>query len=173
MDFKYPPEHYVPPPELFGRPPVSADPSEVARLDAFPSWSGPGDTDPARRAARVQDQVSRFVRQYLKVEGLTQKRFARRIGMDIPKVSRLLTGAMWASLTDLETLLGGCGETLTSVALAVGDGSHQSPRVKRVIAAYLREQLAKVEEETSHSEPAHPSTEAPPLQADLAWEFPR
>lgn len=171
MDFKYPPEHYVPPPELFGRPPVSVDPSEVARLNAVPSWSAPGDPDPARRAARVQDQVSRLVRQYLKAEGLTQKRFARQIGMDVPKVSRLLTGAMWASLTDLETLLGGCGETLTSVALAVGDGSHQSPRVKRVIAAYLREQLVKVEEETAHSEPAHPSIGAPPRPADPASVF--
>lgn len=88
--------------------------------------------------------------------------------MDRPKVSRLLTGAMWASLIDLEVLLGGAGATLTSVSLAIGDGSHQSTRVKNIISSYLREQLAKVEEETAHSEPAHPSTAGLPPPEDPA-----
>lgn len=145
MDSRYPPSHHVPAYERFG----SSD---------VPAWSGPDDPNPERRAARIQDQVARIVRLRLKADGVTQKEFARRIGMDRPKVSRLLTGAMWASLIDLEALLGGCGATLTSVSLAVGDGSHQSTRVKQIISSYLREQLAKVEEETVRTELAHPST---------------
>ncbi|MGN7948556.1 helix-turn-helix domain-containing protein [Microbacterium sp. 22215] len=121
-------------------------------------WSGPDDPDPERRAARIQDQAARIVRLRLKADGITQAQFAESIGMDRPKVSRLLTGAMWASLIDLEILLGGCGATLTSISLAIGDGSHQSTRVKKIISSYLREQLAKVEEENAHIEPERPST---------------
>lgn len=145
MDFRYPPNHHVPDYERFG----SSD---------TPAWSGPDDADPERRAARIQDQAARIVRLRLKADGITQAQFAASIGMDRPKVSRLLTGAMWASLVDLETLLGGCGATLTSISLAIGDGSHQSAQVKKVISSYLREQLAKVEEESAHTEPERPLT---------------
>lgn len=158
MDFKYPPESFAVPPERFGRSPALAGDFDPALLTAPPTWGSPDDPDPARRAARVQEQVARFVRAHLKAQRLSQKQFAKLVGMDEPKVSRLLTGAVWASLTDLECLLGGCGQTLTSVALAIGDAAHQPPRVKKVIAAYLRAQLAQVEGETSHSEPGHPST---------------
>lgn len=145
LDFRYPPNHHVPDYEPFGS-------SET------PAWSGPDDPDPVRRAARIQDQAARIVRLRLKADSITQKEFAAAIGMDRPKVSRLLTGAMWASLIDLEMLLGGAGATLTSISLAIGDGSHQSTRVKSIISSYLRDQLAKVEEESVRSEPTHPST---------------
>lgn len=158
MDFRYPPSHHAPEYMRFGS------------SDTQP-WSGPDDPDPERRAARIQDQAARIVRLRLKADGITQKEFAKRIGMDRPKVSRLLTGAMWASLVDLEMLLGGAGATLTSVSLAIADGSHQSTRVKKIISSYLQEQLAKVEEETARIEREHPSTAAPQPPADPAWEF--
>lgn len=158
MDFRYPPSNLVPEGYEFGD-------------NRFGPWSGPDEPDAETRAARVQDQVARFVRRHLKLHGITQKEFAARIGVDRPKVSRLLTGAMWASLTDLELMLGECGATLTSVALAIGDGSHQSPRVKKIIAAYLHEALAKVEEEIVRTEQEHPSTSDPQPPAGSAWEF--
>lgn len=138
MDRRHSPNHYLPEGLRFGW-------SDVA------PWSGPDDPDPRRRAARVQDQVARIVRLHLKAAAITQHQFAESIDMDRPKLSRLLTGAMWASLIDLEALLGGCGATLTSVSLAIGDGSHQSSQVKRIIASYLRDQLAKVEAETART----------------------
>lgn len=144
VDVRQEPQHYLP---EFGR---------FGQNDS-PPWSGPDDPDPVRRAARIQDQVARVVRLRLKFDGITQAQFAASIGMDRPKVSRLLTGAMWASLVDLEALLGGAGATLTSISLAIGDGSHQSSRVKSIIGSYLRDQLAKVEEETSRTVRAHPS----------------
>ncbi|MFJ2543062.1 helix-turn-helix domain-containing protein [Microbacterium sp. NPDC087589] len=155
MDFRYPPSHFTPDYVEFGD-------------NRFDPWSGPDDPNAEARAARVQDQVARFVRRHLKLHGITQKEFAATIGIDRPKVSRLLTGAMWASLTDLELMLGECGATLTSVALAVGDGSHQSPRVKKIIASYLQEALAKVEGEIARTEPEHPSTSDLPQPADPA-----
>lgn len=155
MDFRYPPNHHLPESSRFGQ-------------SDTPGWSGPDDPDPERRAARIQDQASRIVRLRLKADGVSQTQFAKAIGMDRPKVSRLLTGAMWASLVDLETLLGGCGATLTSVSLAIGDGSHQSARVKRVISSYLREQLEKVEEETARIEQERPLTEVPQQPEDPA-----
>ncbi|MFF7291633.1 helix-turn-helix domain-containing protein [Microbacterium sp. NPDC008134] len=158
MDYRYPPNHHMPEHARFGQNDVSP-------------WSGPDDPDPERRAARIQDQASRIVRLRLKADGITQQEFAQRIGMDRPKVSRLLTGAMWASLIDLETLLGGCGATLTSVSLAIGDGTHQSARVKKVISSYLREQLEKVEEETARIEQERPSTEVPQQPEDPASGF--
>lgn len=158
MDSRYPPAHFTPDYYEFGD-------------NRFGPWSGPDDPDAEARAARVQDQVARFVRRHLKLHSLTQKEFAARTGFDRPKLSRLLTGAMWASLTDIELMLGECGATLTSVALAIGDGSHQSPRVKKIIAAYLHEALAKVEEETAHIAPEHPSTSGPQLPANPASAF--
>lgn len=155
MDFRYPPNHHLPEDSRFGQ-------------SDTPTWSGPDDPDPERRAARIQDQASRIVRLRLKADGISQSQFAAKIGMDRPKVSRLLTGAMWASLIDLEMLLGGCGATLTSVSLAIGDGSHQSTRVKKIISSYLREQLEKVEEETPHTGQGHPSTSAPQQPEGLA-----
>lgn len=155
MDFRYPPNHHVPDGWRFG-------------VSDTPAWSGPDDPDPERRAARIQDQAARIVRLRLKADSITQKEFAKRVGMDRPKVSRLLTGAMWASLIDLEVLLGGCGATLTSISLAIGDGAHQSARVKKVISSYLREQLATLEEETAHTEPAHPSSAGQPLPTSPA-----
>lgn len=143
-------------------------PERYARTGAFgrthaKPWSGPDDPRPERRAALVQDQVARFVRAHLARESISQTEFAKRIGMDRPKLNRLLNGTMWASLTDIESLLGECGATLTSIALAVGDGSHQSPRVKKIIASFLEEALAKVQEEIARTGPEHPSTEAPRL----------
>lgn len=158
MDFRYPPNHHMPELARFGQNDVAA-------------WSGPDDPDPERRAARIQDQAARIVRLHLKAAGITQQEFADRVGMDRPKVSRLLTGAMWASLIDLETILGECGATLTSISLAIGDGSHQSARVKRIISSYLREQLEKVEEETARIEQERPSTSSPQPPEDPAWEF--
>lgn len=144
-DSRFPPNHHVPLLTVFGDP------------DMRP-WFSPDEQDAEVRAAGIQDQAARFVRIFMKAHKLSQAQFATEIGMDHPKLSRLLTGAMWASLIDLETILGGCGTTLTSISLAVGDGSHQSPRVKRIISSYLREQLAKVEEETAHIEQGRPST---------------
>lgn len=158
MEVRHAPNHYA------------FDSRHFGAVDA-PPWSGPDDPNAERRAARIQDQAARIVRLRLKADGITQKEFARRVGMDRPKVSRLLTGAVWANLIDLETLLGGCGATLTSISLAIGDGSHQSARVKKIIGSYLREQLAKVEEEIAHTEQAHPLIAAPQQPAGPAWEF--
>lgn len=167
MDFRYPPNHHCPDYLKFG----SSEIAPWASPDQTAAWSGPDDPDPERRAARIQDQTSRIVRLRLKADGITQQEFADRVGMDRPKVSRLLTGAMWASLIDLETILGGCGATLTSISLAIGDVSHQSTRVKKVISSYLREQLAKVEAETVRIEQERPLTAAPQQPEDPAWEF--
>ena len=164
MDFRHAPNDHCPDHLKFG----SNEIGPWASPDESAAWSGPDDPDPERRAARVQDQVARIVRLRLKADGITQTEFARSIGMDRPKVSRLLTGAMWASLIDLEMLLGGAGATLTSVSLAIGDGSHQSARVKKIIGAYLRDQLAKVEEESARTEPARPSTAGLPQPEDPA-----
>lgn len=121
-------------------------------------WGAPDDPSPERRAARLQLRVAMVVIEWLRVQRVTQTEFAAKIGMDRAKLNRVLHGMSWASLIDIERLLGGCGETLMSISLAVGDGPHQPAAVKRVIRAYLREQLAMVAEESAHTEPAHPST---------------
>ena len=120
-------------------------------------WGGPDDPDPAARAARVQDQVSRLVNQYLKLAKVTQSRFADEIGIPRPRLNRLLKGAWWARLPELEQMLGGCGSSMAAVSWAIGEGHRQPEVIQRIIATYLHEQLTKVEG-SARIEPAHPST---------------
>lgn len=126
-------------------------------LEGEPAWGGPDAPSPHARAARVQDLVARAVRRHVRENGTTLSEFARKIDMDRARLSRLLGGRQWASLVDIEVLLGACGETMTSLALDVGDGSHQAPRVQRIITAYLRGQLQTVEAGTVHSGRERPS----------------
>ncbi len=114
-------------------------------------WVAADEPDPNRRAARVQDQVARLVRDYLAASNLTQGEFATRIDMPRSKFNRLLNGAVWASLPDLERLLGGCGETMASVAWAIGDSSQQPEKIRAVIAQYLHGQLAMLEGDTART----------------------
>lgn len=112
------------------------------------AWGGPDEPNPVSRAARIQDQVARFIREHLGVTKETQIEFATRIGMPRAKLNRLLHGREWARLHELERMLDGCGQTMTSVSWAIGDVSRQPERVRLIIAEYLHEQLAKVEEGT-------------------------
>ncbi|WP_270411029.1 helix-turn-helix domain-containing protein [Microbacterium maritypicum] len=108
-------------------------------------WGGPEHPDPLARAARVQDEVARIVNAYLKLNKITQGAFADDIGIPRPRLNRLLKGAWWARLTELEQMLGGCGASMAQVSWAIGDGGQQPEAIQRVIATYLHEQLSLVE----------------------------
>ncbi len=137
-------------------------------LEGKPAWGGPDNPSPHARAARVQDLVARAVRRHVRENGTTLTEFAKKIDMDRARLSRLLGGRQWASLVDIEVLLGACGETLTSLSLDVGNGSHQAPRVQRILTAYLREQIQLVEAGSVRNEPAHPLNPDQRLPGDLA-----
>lgn len=109
------------------------------------TWGGPDDPDPVARAARVQDQVAREVNGYLKANKVSQSTFAESIGIPRPRLNRLLNGAWWARLPELEQMLGGCGSSMAAVSWAIGEGHRQPDAIQRVIATYLHEQLTKVE----------------------------
>lgn len=133
-------------------------------------WGGPDNPDPAARAARVQDQVARIVNEHLKANKITQSAFADDVGIPRQRLNRLLKGAWWARLPELEQMLGGCGSSMAQVSWAIGEGHRQSEAIQRVIAAYLHEQLSKVEG-NARSGRGRPSTEALQRSADPASGF--
>lgn len=133
-------------------------------------WGGPDEPDPAARAARVQDQVAREVNVFLKANKVSQGAFAETISIPRPRLNRLLNGAWWARLPELEMMLGGCGSSMTQVSWAIGEGHRQPEAIQRVIATYLHEQLTKVEG-SARTEPEHPSTASPQRGAGPASEF--
>lgn len=125
--------------------------------DAIPgAWGGPDDPDPISRAARIQDQVVRFVRDYLQNAKVSQGEFASLIGLPREKLNRLLRGREWARLHELERMLGGCGHTMTSVSWAIGEGAHQPEVVRSAIATYLSERAEQLAAGTSRTAPMHP-----------------
>lgn len=124
-------------------------------------WSGTDDPDPVARAARVQDQVAREVNAYLKANRISQSAFAELIGIPRTRLNRLLKGAWWARLPELEQMLGGCGSSMAQVSWAIGEGHRQPEMIQRVIATYLHEQLTKVEG-NARTEPERPSIEGLP-----------
>lgn len=123
-------------------------------------WGAPDNPDPVARAARVQDQVARTVNEYLKGNRVTQSAFADAVGISRQRLNRLLNGAWWARLPELEQMLGGCGSSMAQVSWAIGEGRRQPEAIQRVIATYLHEQLTKVEG-NARTGPERPSTEGP------------
>ena len=134
--------------------------SGFGMLDA-PTWGGPDDPDPVRRAARIQEQVARSVKAHLRATKTTQGALAETVGLPRSKVNRLLSGQDWARLYELERLMGAVGETMASVMWAVSGADRQPQAVRNIIAAYLHEQLAQVEAGNVRTEQERPSTPAP------------
>ena len=111
-------------------------------------WSEPATPQAAARAraAQMQHQAAIHARAFLSSRQQTQGQLAERLGWRRERLSRVLLGQVWATLTDLEEILGACETDIAGITFASLPPSDRFDPMKQIVAGYLRDQLRKIEE---------------------------
>lgn len=123
----------------FGRPGLS---------DWVPTATRRGEAECA--AARLQHSAAFHVRAFLLAEDRTQGSLAEALGWRRERLSRVLGGQVWVTLSDLEQILQACRSSVAGVSWASTPVSDRATPARQVVASFLREQLQALEA------PAHP-----------------